>query len=198
MGGLAMTAPLPDHELAHLLETYEHLEVPEGHRAELIGGEIVISPSPANFHNWLYGNLHYLLAQEVRQRGWAVTNTTTVFLPATDERYIPDLLVCPAEALLRDPDEWRFAAEDVLLAAEITSPSTARRDRGPKIWGFAHSQVPIYLLVDPHDGDGNTTVHTNPDGEGRYRDLHRVAFGEKLHLPEPFGLDLDTSVFLKP
>ncbi|MET8677792.1 Uma2 family endonuclease [Streptomyces sp. NPDC004647] len=191
-----MTAPLPDHELEDLLRTYEHLEVPEGQRAELIGGEIVISPTPANFHNWIYSELHYLLGQRARPRGWSVTNTTTVVLPATGEHFIPDLIVCESAAL-RDTEDWRITAEDVLLAAEITSPSTARRDRTAKVWGYAHSLLPVYLLVDPQDGEGSTTVYANPDGKGSYRDQHRVLFGEKLLLPEPFGLELDTSVFLK-
>lgn len=188
------TAPLPDHELDDLLRTYEHLEVPEGQRAELIGGEIVISPTPTTFHNWIYSELHYALALSARPRGWSVTNTTTVHLPATDEMYIPDLLVCGSDALRRAKD-WKIPADDVLLAAEITSRSTARRDRGDKICGYARSRVPVCLLVDPLDDDGWTTVYSEPGGEGRYQSEHRVPFGAELALPEPFGLTLDTSAF---
>lgn len=191
-----MTAPLPDQDLDDLLHTYEHLEVPEGQRAEFIGGEIVISPTPSNFHNWIYGQLQRWIDRGTPDE-WIVTNTTSVLLPATGEHYIPDLIVCESAAL-RDPGAWRITAENVLLAAEITSPSTAQRDRTTKVRGCAHSLMPVYLLVDPHDGDGSTTVYANPDGKGAYRDEHRVVFGEKLPLPEPFGLELDTSVFLKP
>ncbi|NIY66223.1 hypothetical protein SMALB_4242 [Streptomyces malaysiensis] len=195
MGGLVMTAPLPDQELVNLLDVHAQLELPDGMRAELIGGEIVISPTPANFHNWIYGRLQRRLNREVPE-DWIITNTATVFLPATEERFIPDLLICESEAL-KSMEEWQVQADDVLLVAEITSPSTRARDLQAKVKGYAHSNVPIYLLIDPHDGDGSTTVYSHPDGKGLYRDEHRAMFGEKLTLPEPLGLDLDTAGFLK-
>ncbi|MFP8962067.1 Uma2 family endonuclease [Streptomyces nanhaiensis] len=196
MGGLVMTAPLPDQESHDMLRTYAQIELPEGQRAELIGGEIVISPTPTNHHNWIYSELHYLLAHRSRERGWSVTNTTTVALPATGERYVPDLLVCES-AVLRDAREWQVPAEDVLLVGEITSMSTVLRDRKNKAQGYGRSRVPLYLLVDPLDGEGSATVLAEPDGSGRYRVEHRVLFGEKFTLPEPFGLEIDTSV-LRP
>ncbi len=190
-----MTAPLPDQESHDMLRTYAQLDLPEGRRAELIGGEIVISPTPTNHHNWIYSELHYLLAHHSRKRGWSVTNTTTVALPATDERYTPDLLVCES-AVLRSAREWQVAAEDVLLVGEIASMSTVLRDRKNKVQGYGRSLVPLYLLVDPLDGDGSVTLFAEPDGSGRYRVEHRVLFGEKLALPEPFDLEVDTSVFV--
>ena len=190
-----MTAPLPDQEFVNLLDIHAQLELPDGMRAELIGGEIVISPTPANFHNWIYGRLQRRLNREVPE-DWIITNTATVFLPATEERFIPDLLICESEAL-KSMEEWQVKADDVLLVAEITSPSTRARDLGDKVKGYAHSNVPIYLLIDPHDDEGSTTVYSAPDGKGRYRDEHRAAFGEPVTLPEPLGLTLDTAGFLK-
>ncbi|MCQ8189242.1 Uma2 family endonuclease [Streptomyces rugosispiralis] len=190
-----MTAPLPDQEFVNLLDIHAQLELPDGMRAELIGGEIVISPTPANFHNWIFSELNLQLVREVPTQ-WRITNTTTVFLPATEERFIPDLLICESEAL-KSMEEWQVEASDVLLVAEITSPSTRARDLGAKVKGYAHSNVPIYLLIDPHHNEGSTTVYSAPDGKGRYRDEHRAAFGEPVTLPEPLGLTLDTAGFLK-
>ncbi|MGK5450130.1 Uma2 family endonuclease [Streptomyces radiopugnans] len=192
MGGLVMTAPLPDQESHDMLRTYAQIELPEGQRAELIGGEIVISPTPTNYHNWIYAQLHRLLDRGTPDE-LVVTNTTTVALPATGERYVPDLLVCES-AVLRDAREWQVPAEDVLLVGEITSMSTVLRDRKNKAQGYGRSRVPLYLLVDPLDGEGSATVFAEPDGSGRYRVEHRVLFGEKFTLPEPFGLEIDTSV----
>ncbi|MEU2682853.1 Uma2 family endonuclease [Streptomyces hygroscopicus] len=195
MGGLVMTAPLPDQEFEDLLDLHARLELPDGMRAELIGGEIVISPTPANFHNWIYGRLQRRLNREVPE-DWIITNTATVFLPATEERFIPDLLICESEAL-KSMEEWQVQADDALLVAEITSPSTRARDLQAKVKGYAHSSVPVYLLIDPHDHEGSTTVYSAPDGKGRYRDEHRAAFGEPVTLPEPLGIELDTAGFLK-
>ncbi|PJE94798.1 hypothetical protein CUT44_26985 [Streptomyces carminius] len=196
MGGLVMTAPLPDQqELDDMLRTYAQLELPDGQRAEFIGGEIVISPTPTNFHNWIYAQLHRMVDRGTPD-DWMVTNTTTVALPATDERYVPDLLVCES-AVLHSDREWQIAPEDVLLVGEITSMATVLRDRKNKLRGYGRSRVPLYLLVDPLDGEGSATVFAEPDGAGRYRVEHRVLFGEKLALPEPFGLEIDTSAFVR-
>jgi hypothetical protein len=83
-----MTAPLPDRESHDMLRTYAQIELPEGQRAELIGGEIVISPTPANYHSWIYAQLHRLLDRGTPDE-LVVTNTTAVALPATGERYVP-------------------------------------------------------------------------------------------------------------
>lgn len=190
-----MTAPLPDQESHDMLRTYAQIELPEGQRAELIGGEIVISPTPTNYHNWIYAQLHRLLDRGTPDE-LVVTNTTTVALPATGERYVPDLLICES-AVLRDAREWQVPAEDVLLVGEITSMSTVLRDRKNKAQGYGRSRVPLYLLVDPLDGEGSATVFAEPDGSGRYRVEHRVLFGERFTLPEPFGLEIDTSI-LRP
>ncbi|MFP8886057.1 Uma2 family endonuclease [Streptomyces mangrovi] len=194
-----VTTPLPDRGPYDMLHTYARIEqtgLPEGLRAELIGEEVLIPPRPTNHHNWIYSELHHLLAHHSRERGWSVTNTTTVALPATGERYVPDLLICES-AVLRDAREWQVPAEDVLLVGEITSMSTVLRDRKNKAQGYGRSRVPLYLLVDPLDGEGSATVFAEPDGSGHYRVEHRVLFGERFTLPEPFGLEIDTSV-LRP
>ncbi|SEQ66441.1 Uma2 family endonuclease [Streptomyces radiopugnans] len=132
-----VTTPPPGrrpHDILHTYARIERTELPEGLRAELIRGEIFIPSRPTNHHNWIYGELHYLLAHPSRERGWSVTNTTTVTLPATGERYVPDLLVCES-AVLRDAREWQVPAEDVLLVGEITSMSTVLRDRKNKAQG---------------------------------------------------------------
>ena len=189
-----MTAPLPGHQLKQILEAFDALRVPEGHRAELIGGEIVVSPTPSNFHNWIYGKLHRQF-DRVCPDHLLVTNTTSVALPATSEIYVPDLLICPGEELL-DARAWQVPAADVLLVAEITSPATVLRDRKNKRAGYARSQVPLYLFVDPLDGDGSLTLYSDPDG-AKYRIAHRAPFGAKISVPKPFEVELDTSGFVR-
>lgn len=61
----------------------------------------------------------------------------------------------------------------------------------------ARSLVPVYPLVDPHDGDGGTTAFAQPDGTGRCADEHRGPSGEKVRLPDPFGPEPGASVLLK-
>lgn len=84
----------------------------------------------------------------------------------------------------------------MLLVAEITSPATVLRDRKNKRAGYARSQVPLYLFVDPLDGDGSLTLYSDPDG-AKYRIAHRAPFGAKISVPKPFEVELDTSGFVR-
>lgn len=94
---------------------------------------------------WIHSELHRLPAHHSGERGWSVTDTTTVALPATGERRVPRLLVGES-AVPREAREWQVAAGDVLLAGETASMSTVLRDRENK------------PVVGPLDGEGSATV----------------------------------------
>jgi Uma2 family endonuclease len=79
----------------------------------------------------------------------------------------------------------------VLLVAEVTSKGNALRDRISKPRTCALSGVPLYLLVDPVEEPMSVTLFSEPSDDG-YRTLDRVTAGEKLWLPEPFAMALDT------
>lgn len=186
-----MAAPAYDHDptIDQVLDAHDHFDPPEGFRAEVIGGNIVLSPTPAGNHNYVYAMLHTQLIG-LAPKNMAVTNTTTVSLPATEERYVPDVIVLP-KSVLRS-EEWVFQADDIELVAEIVSPSSRRIDRVIKLCGYAASGVSGYLLIDPLER--TVTLFTEPVGES-YQGIHRVPFGEKLALPEPFDGVIDTAEF---
>ena len=78
---------------------------------------------------------------------------------------------------------------------EITSRGNAETDRKTKRWSYAHAGVPQYLLIDRFDEDGPAvTLFSNPV-DGHYQHVTRIPFGEKISLPAPFDLDLDTDGF---
>lgn len=55
--------------------------------------------------------------------------------------------------------------------------------------------MPLYLLIDRFAEDGPTvTLHSEP-GAGFYRHVHHVPFGEKIALPGPVELTLETAEF---
>ncbi|MFI2202849.1 Uma2 family endonuclease [Streptomyces sp. NPDC020192] len=80
----------------------------------------------------------------------------------------------------------------VLMAVEITSydSDTHHRDRVEKPRAYAEAGIPVYLLIDR--GNLSILVHTDPDPEDGYRDIHVVRFGGKVTLPDPVGIELDT------
>jgi Uma2 family endonuclease len=177
---------------AQLKAVWEELDAPQGCRAEILEGTVVVAPPPANIHNSVADLLHEQLVLAKRPN-WGIHQTQAVELASTGDVYIPDLLVYPREDL---PETGVTApAEHALLVVEITSPSNADHDRKRKLWGYAHGPVPLYLLVDRHAADGpHVTLYSRPEN-GAYQNMTRVPFGDTITLPEPFELKIDTGTF---
>jgi Uma2 family endonuclease len=187
-----MAAPAyHDPSIDEILELHDHFDPPAGHTAEVIGGQLVLSATPVGRHGLIFTRLLRQLTP-LLPTGMEATNNITLQMPATRERYIPDLVVMAYATL--DSDDWLFEADDAELVVEIVSPSNARDDRVTKVGGYAASGVPIYRLVDPLDKI--VTLFETPEGES-YRHRRRAPFGETLMLPEPFDGPLDTALLLR-
>ncbi|MGW1623207.1 Uma2 family endonuclease [Streptomyces sp. NPDC002172] len=80
----------------------------------------------------------------------------------------------------------------VLMVVEVTSydSDTHNRDRVEKPRAYAEAGIPVYLLIDR--ANLTVLVHSNPDLEDGYRDIHVVKLGGKVVLPDPVGIELDT------
>lgn len=185
-----MAAPV-HHEtpIEQILALHDKLNVPEGHKAEVIEGTIVVSPSPSGRHSVIYAMLQRQLDQ-LMPAHVIVTNTVTLEMAATGERYMPDVLVMSRDVL--DSDDWLFPADQAELVVEIVSPYNARHDRVVKVRGYAASGVPIYLLVDPLEQA--VTLFCEPAGDA-YQQVHRMPFGASVELPEPYSGKIDTGAF---
>lgn len=85
----------------------------------------------------------------------------------------------------------------MLLAAEVISASSIRRDREVKPGACALTGIPLYLLVDRFTKPVTIALHSEP-GEDGYAKVATVTAGEKLRLPAPFDLTLDTSALPLP
>lgn len=196
---MAAAEPLADSGPAEseLWKAWETLDVPPGFRAEIIRGDIVLSPSPTRRHSQVFGELILQLAPLASERGWYLTNEIGVRISHTDEALIPDLIALPTEVFEEDEEGESsvIESEHLLLAVEVTSDSSVRRDRKTKLWSYAYGMIPVYLLVDRHDGDGTVTVFSEPDGNGTYVEHQKVAFGKPIMLPDPIGVEIDTGRF---
>ncbi|WP_370463251.1 Uma2 family endonuclease [Nocardiopsis sp. FR4] len=182
-----------------MLRTWESLDVPEGCRAEIIEGALVLVAPPKPEHTKIVWLLNKALTREVLRDGGNIAEaevhqTVDVRVPLRSGLYIPDLAVLPYSVMEYDPDTMM---SDALLVVEVTSKSTAERNRKSKLWGYAHAEIPLYLLVDrwdPYTSGGEVTLFSEP-GDGKYANASKVPFGEEIHLPEPFDLVIDTSGF---
>ncbi|MFE5537767.1 Uma2 family endonuclease [Streptomyces sp. NPDC056492] len=172
-----------------LLRTVEEMDTPDGYKAELIRGKIVVSP---------WSRLRYLRRmRQLRDQLQAHAPTGHIaeiapFLfrfPSVERGYGPDLYVADEAAF---DEEGRHADGAALsLVGEFTSVSTKDADWEEKLEVYGRI-VPVYLVVDMQGSE--ITCFSDPSPQG-YRSRKTVAFGESLPVPAPFGFELDTTGF---
>ncbi|MER7521270.1 Uma2 family endonuclease [Streptomyces sp. NPDC126499] len=185
--------PLTQEDI--LLEGFLALGTPEGFRAELIEGEIVVTPPPDGDHEDHIGLIvdEILRRSQTRMQFAGNKGLTLKEVPDTPrDHVIPDGTFAPrARRLFRGAEPW-MPCDGVTMVLEVTS-TRPNRDRDVKRRCYARGAVPFYLLVDRDDS--TVTLFTDPE-DGDYREQHRVPFGKPLPLPDPFGFDLETADFL--
>jgi Uma2 family endonuclease len=112
-------------------------------RVELLDGVMIVVPSPTGGHQdignllWLWFRQHASLDfQPLTAVGVAVNRKNT---------FEPDVV------LLRRPVDrgiHYYSAEQVLIAVEVVSPSTRRRDRFEKPVDYANAGIPHYWRIE--------------------------------------------------
>ncbi|UQX05078.1 Uma2 family endonuclease [Streptomyces sp. RerS4] len=172
-----------------LLRTVEEMDTPDGFKAELIRGKIVVSP---------WSRLRYLRPMRALRRqleahspdGHIVETTPILFqFPAARRAYGPDLYVADEAAF---DEEGRHADGAALsLVAEFTSVSTKDVDWHEKMDVYGQL-VPVYLVVDMQASE--ITCFSDPSPHG-YRSRTTVSFGQALPVAKPFDFALDTTGF---
>ncbi|MFD5038292.1 Uma2 family endonuclease [Streptomyces sp. NPDC058377] len=181
----------------YLLRTWQELDVPEGWRAEIDEGQIVLVPPPHAHHNGIAEMVQRLLYRGLPD-ALGIYQTLGVHVAPLDKLYVPDLVVMPTELITAaDPEASDpMDASEALLIVEITSKGNAREDRTKKYRAYARAGVPMYLLVDRFDTRGAmTTLFTEPNEDGTYKRSDAVPFGKPVALPEPFDVTLLTDGF---
>jgi Uma2 family endonuclease len=182
--------PLTQEEV--LLEGFLALDTPEGFRAELIEGEIVVTPPPDGDHE----DCIELIVEQVYRcchSRMQFSGTKGLKLEGCSrDHVIPDGTFAPRERrLYRGAAPW-MPCDGVAMVLEVTSSKPAT-DREAKRRCYARGGIPFYLLVD-RDATA-VTLFSDPEGHD-YREHCTRPFGKTLTRPAPFGFDLDTSEFL--
>jgi Uma2 family endonuclease len=172
-------------------------QIDTGHKkAEIITGELIVSPIPVFWHeevcHWLLLNL----LEACNANDWFPDRVGAIDLPGTGDRIQPDLMILRDPSTIPDLESLR-PLDQVLLTAEVTSASSIRRDREVKPRSCALAGIPLYLLVDRFTKPVTISLHSEPGQDG-YATVTTVTAGEKLHLPAPFNLTLDTSALPLP
>ncbi len=111
-------------------------------RYELIDGELLVTPSPGHPHQLAVGELHLLIAPYVEREELGLTFLSPSDVELREESITqPDLYVVP--------DTKRIKATcSLLLAVEVTSPTSVRTDRVTKRDFYMESGVAEYWVLD--------------------------------------------------
>jgi len=138
----------------------DYLNTPDDRRYELIEGELIMTPSPVTYHQWISKNLEYELESFVRK-----TKTGRVFyapydVHLDDENVLqPDILFVSNERLDIIGEKNIKGAPDLVI--EIISESTAYNDLVRKKKLYARFGVREYWIVDP--GEKNVDAYQIKD-----------------------------------
>jgi Uma2 family endonuclease len=142
---------------AEKLATYEDLcALPEGVRAEVLGGQIVTMPSPLPGHNRIAFSIARVIGgkfdpddENDGPGGWWLIPDVDVQLRRHDV-VRPDVAGWRRERL---PEPWQARPIEVVpdWICEILSPSNAKEDRVRKADLYASCAVAFYWIVDPSE-----------------------------------------------
>lgn len=179
-------SPAPGPE--SIADVAARLDLPEGYRTEIVNGSIVVSPTAGKRHAKIIRQLEEMLWESL-PAGYIDLQNVTLSIADSDEQYIPDLVVLP---IAGDDDEWLLPGNETLLVVEVTSRSQPTIDRIDKPHGYARAGIPLYLLIDPLEQ--TTTLFCEPK-HGVYQLGSTVPFGDKIELPDPFEVTIDTGMF---
>ncbi|HEU5171732.1 MAG TPA: Uma2 family endonuclease [Gemmatimonadales bacterium] len=121
----------------------------DGNRYEVVRGELLVTPAPRAWHQEIIQRLATAIRAylEVERIGHLFCSPADISW-GPDTLLQPDLFVVPL-AQARTMDWARM--QDLLLAVEVLSPSSARADRFTKRLEYQRQDVPVYWIVDPDE-----------------------------------------------
>jgi Uma2 family endonuclease len=119
----------------------------DGKRYQLVEGELIMAPATNTFHQFVQGNLHYLLKAHLIRHpiGTVLGAPCDVYLDDQNV-YQPDILYVAREHAARIRDDGIHGAPDLVI--EILSPSSAGLDRRKRAH-FAAAGTVEFWQIDP-------------------------------------------------
>ncbi|MCZ7413191.1 MULTISPECIES: Uma2 family endonuclease [unclassified Streptomyces] len=171
----------------NLRSVAEEIERATGLRVEILGGKLVMSPTPRGKHAGVIRRLRKQI-EPVLADGLGAYEVSSIAMPDDPDDYCtPDLVILPEE--WDEDDDWLADPRDVELAVEVISKSERTKDIAGKGEWYAAAGVRLLLSVDPRRGVW--TLHSRPKA-GEYQGVLHGEFGDDVPLPEPLGIVLDT------
>jgi Uma2 family endonuclease len=183
----------PSGSFEELLDLLDELPVPDGYKAEIIKGSIVVSPWSKGY----YTRVMKLVCKQLEPHlpeGHVIERTPNLFVfPGEERAYGPDIHA--AHERTYETGSSHLDGEGLSFVAELTSSSTRTEDLTDKAVTYGKARVPLYLVLDMQEGQA--VVFGSPSEIG-YETRFTKPFGQKLYIPDPFGCTLDTTGFQAP
>ncbi|WP_051061625.1 Uma2 family endonuclease [Nocardiopsis chromatogenes] len=182
-----MALPTLHPRPGNLREVAESIEASTGLQVEIIGGSLVMSPTPRGKHAGTIRRLRVQI-EPLLPPDLAPYEVSSIALPDDEDDYAtPDLTVLPVD--WDEDDSWLADPRDVALAVEVISQSeTSRSISGKNDW-YARSGVGALLVLDPRSG--RWSLFTRPK-DGEYRGRVHGVYGEEIELPSPLPSPVGT------
>lgn len=187
------------HAPAIQLTLYESLEaLPEGVTGEILNGQLHTHPRPAGAHV----NVGSMLGAELigpfhkgneGPGGWWIFDDPEVHFMQDVEVAVPDLAGWRRERMPYFPEDHRFEVVPGWIC-EISSPSTAGRDRKVKMPLYAYYDVQYIWLIDP----ARRTLEAYRFEAGAWIETDRFADADQVTAPPFEAVSLDLETFWPP
>ena len=159
----------------------------DGLQYELLDGMLLVTPAPIMQHQRAAARLFLRLANACPPRGLEVLFAPVDWRPDNRTSLQPDLLA------VRDEDvELKNIRRPLVLAVEVLSPSTRRKDLVYKRSKYEDCGITSYWVVDPDEP--SIVVHELV--EGRYVEVGRAAGPTELSVALPFPMTITPSALV--
>ncbi|MEV5351529.1 Uma2 family endonuclease [Streptomyces sp. NPDC093516] len=198
MSAASVEQPFHDEEPVTLTTIADEImERHPGYRVEIIGGHLLVTPSPDAPHaRALTGIMIPFIAAGLHGGETEILQNVGLWLPTGAEDYtIPDLAVVDADIDDHLVENNAYDPACFRLVLEVTSGNW-KDDLRTKAAAYAEAKVPVYVVVDRKHQ--RLHVLTDPVGSG-YENHRPHAPGELVTLPDSIGakVTLDVAEILK-
>ncbi|GAA1218787.1 Uma2 family endonuclease [Kitasatospora nipponensis] len=182
-----------------LLDTADRIAgLLDGHRVEIIGGQIIVTPPASGPHAESLSDLMLpLMAAGLHAEHSRVLQAIGLWLPGGPSDYaVPDLALVDADYRDHRVEYGCYDPAVFRMVAEVTS-TNYQTDLKVKPAAYAGAGIPVYLIVDRNSR--RVRVLSDPQG-GEYR-VHAVHHpGQSFTLPGSVGavVELEVDALLGP
>lgn len=160
----------------------------DGLQYELLDGVLLVTPAPVWHHQRAVGNL-YLVLREACLAGYEVLLSPFDWRPDRSTSLQPDLLVVRTADAVGDD-----IGSAMVLAVEVLSPSTRRKDQVWKRTRYEEGGVGSYWIIDPRE----PSLDALDLVDGTYVSAAHVAGDALARLTLPFPVEVTPAELVAP